>query len=385
MVKRPINSFVDYFLDIKPYHTKILEIIEQYSFIENLNIVIDDLIEFEEIIENTPLCNGTGFGIDFDNQCGFSTDTCCDLFTCVGGYGLIFDNSDLLVSATVNGYDNETPLLQLDGDYRYDTYLQIDSVTNNEILLKGNYSSLIYPHSLFIITNSKRLLITETIYNGVYVDGDFSDLFNNVNEFTIRKSANNDGNYGVIEAIFYRSENRTFIKTLGNNIDELDINSLGEILIRSHTKNNGVYQKTSISYDGVYTRIQLSSETPIKLPYEDDHGCIVLRTGFFPNRLLWINDGSDFSEMPEVKIISTNYDYNTDTTTIELNISMNDNISVYDLSNVTIVELRGYRFGAGFDGFNECTTPNPPHIYSTFSENLFIQIIDYSSNEEDEV
>ena len=46
MVKRPIDSFVKYFLDVKPYHTKILEIVERYLIDEDVNISIKENIFF---------------------------------------------------------------------------------------------------------------------------------------------------------------------------------------------------------------------------------------------------------------------------------------------------------------------------------------------------
>ena len=95
---RPIDSFIKYFGDIKPYHTKILEVVEQYVFREEINVAIEETYNLEVTLENDPLCKGVGFGLNFDNDCGFDALECCDLFECMGGFGLIFDNSDLLVT-----------------------------------------------------------------------------------------------------------------------------------------------------------------------------------------------------------------------------------------------------------------------------------------------
>jgi hypothetical protein len=72
MVKRPIDSFVKYFLDIKPYHTKILEVVERYEFAETIEVDIKEKFDLLHTFANNPLCKGVGYGLDFDDECGFS-------------------------------------------------------------------------------------------------------------------------------------------------------------------------------------------------------------------------------------------------------------------------------------------------------------------------
>lgn len=399
MVRRPIDSFVKYFLDIKPYHTKILEVVERYLFSEEIQVSIKENYSLFETLANDPLCRGVGYGLDFDDECGFSASSCCDLFTCLGGYGLIFDNSDLLMSAPVTSFDRNLGSITVSGDRRFDTYLRIESISSNNILkIRGNVTSIVSPHHLFVIAPINTYDVTETVSDGFYVSGNVRAQFLGVNEFEVLYSTANDDTYSVLNAIYRADQNRTYIKVFKPNLStddqtdtvSLDINSLGKIIIKSSTKNNGAYQRTDAFFDGTFTNIVLSSETPLLLPSEQSHGSIVLRTGLIPGRHVWLNDGTGFPAIPtisESKVLSRTYDPLSDSTTILLEIA---NSSVYDtltgtfdssaqldLSAIISVDLRGYYFGAGFDGLRECSIPKPPNIHTTFSEFLSIEVVLY--------
>ncbi len=388
MVKRPIDAFVKYFLDVKPYHTKILEIVERYLFDEDVNISIKENIFFTEEWGNEPLCKGVGYGLDFDDDCGFSSLSCCDLFDCIGGYGLIFDNSDLLVTAPISSYNAEAGTITVQGDRRYDTYYQIDAVTSNSILIRGNHVSSIAPHALFVVVPKSTYLVQETVFNGFYIAGNVAQQFAAANEFNLMRSTANDGIYSVVEAKYFSDSQRTFIRV---NRQDLDVNALGTIIVDSGTKNNAAYQRDSVFFNGTHTVIYLHPDsTQIALPNETKHGSVVLRTGFVAGRRVWLNNDPDVDAYSptssEAKIVDCSYNELDATTTITIDVAHNTtrieptliSDAQLDFANITSVQLRGYYFGAGFDGFKECSTPKPYNIHASISEFLSIEVIDYS-------
>lgn len=385
MSKRPIDSFIQYFLDIKPYHTKILEIVEQYKFRDDLNVTIDETLDFLEKWANDPLCKGVGYGLDFDDESGFDSTSNCDLFECVGGYGIIFDNSDVLVDAPLTTFGDGDPpadpvneelgIFYVSGDHRYDTYLQIAATSGTStIRVRGNVVDTLSAHNLFIIAPQKRFDISETAHNGFYIYGDAASLFNLKREFKVHVSSHNDGVYPVVEATYIPAVGatpaRTFIKVPNTDLNAAE---LGYILVNSGTKNNGVYLTIASSYDGTYTNILLHTDTPLKLTDETDHGVIVLRTAMIAPRRVWLQNNFAGPEMiGEYKIAFSDYDIDEDVTilTVESANPILPDTGVSDLH----VQLIGYFFGAGFDGFNECGPPNPNNVHIGFTEYLSIEI-----------
>lgn len=425
MVKRPIDSFVKYFLDVKPYHTKILEIVERYLFKDDVNIDIQENPFFHEYFINDPLCKPVGFGLHYDNGCGFSSYSCCDLFECVGGYGLIFDNSDLLVNApvAVGGVSEANGTLTLDGDFRYDTFFTIKEVTANTITIIGDATALFEAgdgsHNVFLVAPSDKLQIQEVSANGFWVAGNYKQQFDATTEFVVHKSQGNDSVYSVLEALYDTVSNRTFIRV--HTTEPLfqgsyNGNGNGFIITDSNTKNNGVYQKVGYIVQAptidspALTIIELHPDTPVKLPDETDHGSVVFRTGLFPERYVWLNGGQtvnndgitpDLGAYSDVKIIDTAYDIILDQTTIAIEVAHDasnnvaeDSIDLsqivdvddalnqvvpltvnFNLEDTVTVQLRGYHFGAGYDGLEECSTPLPSNVNTGFAEYLVINMI----------
>ena len=382
MSKRPIDSFIQYFLDIKPYHTKILEVVEQYKFRDDLNVTINETLTFLEKWANDPLCKGVGYGLDFDDESGFDSLSNCDLFECVGGYGIIFDNSDVLVdSPLVDAYDTgfvdeELGTFNVDGDHRYDTYLQIAATSgSNTLKVRGNVLDILDPHHLFIIAPEKRFDIIETVHNGFYVSGDAASLFNLKREFKVHTSSHNDGVFPVVVATYIPADTRTFIEVPNTDLNAAE---LGYIVVKSGTKNNGVYLISASSYDGIYTNIILHEDTPLKLIDETTHGVIVLRTAMIAPRRIWLQNDFEGPELiGEYKIALSDYDIDNDVTvlTVESANPILPDSGVGDLS----VQLIGYFFGAGFDGFNECGPPNPNNVHIGFTEYLEIEIVSFEA------
>lgn len=404
---RPIDSFIKYFGDIKPYHTKILEVVEQYVFREEINVYIDETPTFELTVSNNPLCKGVGFGLDFDDACGFDALECCDLFECVGGFGLVFDNSDLLVTAQVNSIDGSSGQLNIPfegvplhntgngqvhvaGNHLYDTFINIKSIPNlGEIRLDGDYSSYFNSHNLFWVVRKNSLAINSILtpitftLTGNHVDA----LLAKIN-FEVLNAGLNDGHYGVVNATYNTGTGLTTITTNR----ELPATTLGTILFESNNKNNGVYQMASFSVVAGETRIILEAETQARymdaeIPEEEGYGAIQLRTGFVPNRKLWIeNDNTPNHYVPlpcdpdednclpnngEWKINQAWYDVSTDETIIVVDGTLLDSTNP-----TTVIKLYGYETAAGYDALNECSEPQPFNINASISEYVVIQVID---------
>src|SRR5690625_1681741 len=127
----PLDSYIEYFKESKPYHTKILEIVETYEFEECICVHMEEDVLKHIGIENDPLCEETGFGLVFDDECGYDAIDCCSLFDCYGGYGFIFDNSDLVFehAITLVGNDDDTSqdgaYLELEGNHTTDLRIPI--------------------------------------------------------------------------------------------------------------------------------------------------------------------------------------------------------------------------------------------------------------------
>ena len=258
-ITRPLDSFIKYFYDIKPYHTKILEVIEQYHFTEDLHVEFQENMETEVVIENDPLCKGVGFGLDFDDECGFDALDCCDLFDCAGGFGLIYDNSDKLLEIPVDDINVETGEITVSGYHAYDTYINIKSVPNtNTIVLDGDYSQYFDHHKMFWVVRRNTYPVLSQTINTITVEGDIVAQVLSKRNLELQLSGTNDGHYGVTDAT-YDSGNTTI--TLNRELPSTS-SSLGRILVASSNKNNGIYQITGYTIQGTETHLNLKSTTP---------------------------------------------------------------------------------------------------------------------------
>ncbi len=366
-IVRPIDSFIKYFGDIKPYHTKILEIVEQYVFREEISVEFEETPSFEITLANDPLCKGVGFGLNFDDDCGFDALDCCDLFECIGGFGLIFDNSDLLVTLPVTNINGNFGQIVVPGSHLYDTYLNIKSIpTLGSIIIAGDQSSYFSKHEMFWVVrkNSYKMLTANAAT--VTIAGDHvKQLLAKIN-IEIQNAGANDGFYGILSATFASG-----ITTITLN-RTLPANTLGDIIVDADNKNNGVYQIDSFSIIGGDTVLQLTPDTQARLidsEVDGIHGAIQLRTGFIPNRKVWIE--GDLNNNGEWKITQAWYD-----TTQQATILVVDGTLVNSSASGTTINIYGYETGAGYDGLNECSEPKPFNINAAISERLTITIFD---------
>lgn len=365
---KPIDSLIEYIKDIKPYHTKFLEIIERYNFVECMDVGLSEILKVNVHIANTALCQPTGYGIEWDEKCGFDPLSCCDLFECIGGYGLIFDNSDILVSTPVLSIDSTIGTITVSGDYRSDIKLQIESIpTANSLTIKGDYSTLLTTHSLFAVQPLKIYEILETTIDSFVINGLHLSDFSNNPEFVVTFDDINSGQYSVI-AISEDANNTTIMVS-----QELtpSVTALGQIESAYNCTNQGTYQVTGASFDGIYTTIDISNtnEFDFTNANEQDFGAIQFRTALTSPRIITLI-GNDVENDRDFKVINTVHDSNADTTTITINGTL------VGSSTTGTVNLIGYNSGHGFDGFEDCSIPQPYNIHNNFSEYVLIEVND---------
>jgi hypothetical protein len=365
-IRRPLDAFVQYFLDVKPYHTKLLEVLEIYNFYDTINVSIDEQVTKDITFLNKPLCNATGWGVDWDDACGFDAISCCDLFDCIGGYGLIYNNSDLLVSANIIN-TTQDGTITLDGNYTYDLKLPIKNVLNqNQFSVHGNQTALFNKFNIFLVIPRHVYTINSVISNGFTVKGDISSEVVARRTFLVYGSDGNDANYEVTTASYDPGTNTTTIVVL-QHINH--VGGTGFIQVASSNKNNGVYQVSSVTFNGVDTIVAINGDAKHFTVLNDTTaGSVQFRSGLIYPRHITIQ-GSSANNDGDYKIIQSIYDYVSNTTKITVS------GLIPDVSTVGTVNLYGYEFEAGFEGGVECSIPKPADIHMVFSERLVINVI----------
>ena len=368
-IVRPIDSFIKYFGDIKPYHTKILEVVEQYVFREELIVDFEETPTFEITLANDPLCKGVGFGLNFDDDCGFDALSCCDLFECIGGFGLIFDNSDHLVTLPITNIDGLTGQVFVPGDHLFDTYLNIKSVPNlGSIIVEGDQTNYFSKHEMFWVVRKNSYKMLSASGTTLTILGDHTEQLLTKINIEIQQGGGNDGHYGVLNATYAGGVTTVTLNR------ELPYTTLGSVVVDSSTKNNNVYQIDSFTIVNGDTQLNLTPDTQARLTDDEVqnlHGAVQLRTGLIPNRKVWIEGDNNPVNNSEWKIVQAWYDVPSQSTVLVLD----GELQTSSTAGMT-VNIYGYETGAGFDGLNECSEPKPFNINAVFSERLTITIFD---------
>jgi hypothetical protein len=377
LINNSLDSFIEYFLDSKPYHTKLLDVIETYRIHEEIRVDIKEDIKKEIIKVNDPLCLATGFGLDYDDPCGYSAYTCCDLFDCFGGYGVYFDNSDNLVSEDIVEINDDEGYITLSNNHTSDVRINIKDIPNiHSLVLNGNFSSYFANHKILLVVDVVKLTIVNVSSDAITVEGNHSSLFANRNNFhIIGENTSHNGTHHFYSVEYDEGSDSTILylsKELNSNLSSL----LGvEISVKNNNPNTGVYEVLNYSYNSSddETVVNLSTNTPLSNDAQDLNeyqlGSVQLRTGLKYPRLLSIDDGNfmNTSQEQDHKILFSNYDYDTNLTRLYLS----GNLSVYD--QPAMIRTFGYFFPAGLDGGEECTPPKDENISVGLEE--FLEII----------
>lgn len=363
---KPIDALIKYFLEVKPYHTKLLEVVEKYRFNEYITISVDENHTLDITKKNRALCGPVGFGLIWDEECGFDAVECCDLFECIGGYGLIFDNSDLLVNETILNINDSADEIQVAGDHTFDRRIQIKNIpSSSKITLEGDHVSTFQTHKLFLVVPYFTLNIVDITQNSFFISGNKVSEIQSKKDFRVSGSRYNDGVYATSIVRYNPTTNRTEI--IVN--DELNTTLIsGYINVSSPNKNNGVYQVKTVTLVNGDTEIEIRNNNIFNHLNGTVHGSIQLRTGLIAPRRVW-HFNPDINDVVEYRISGQSYDTVSDITTITLA----ESISTPSTGDGEI-RLYGYRFGAGFDGFKECSTPKPYNVNLSVGEVLNITI-----------
>lgn len=367
---RPIDAFKKYFLDVKPYHTKILETVERYAFEEDLPLIISESIMFHIAYKNDPLCRVVGYGYIWDGECGFDAVDCCDLFDCLGGFGIVFDNSALVNQLNINSVESATDVIRVGGNHVYDVRGQVDSIpTHNTIQIFGDYTPYFAYQKIFLIVPVKTMEVIANTETQIFVSGNHVNILNNEKKFKLYNTGKDDGLYNVITAEYDTPTNRTIITISENQAIVPDLtNAFIEFKIGS--RNNGAYRAKSVTYDGSVTTIVLSEDTPLAFTNTtegDNHGSIQLRTGMRPGREIEVEE-TETSVDGVYTIIRSDFEPNSNETVIYLNRDIDED------AVQGVIKMYGYVHGAGFDGPADCSTPKHMHIKVGIAEKLIIEV-----------
>ena len=362
---QPIDSFVKYFNDVKPYHTKLLEVVERYKYSESIAVGISDVMHADITYRNDPLCKAVGFGLVFD-ECGFSNDNCCDLFQCLGGYGIVWDNSDLVAEYLISEI-NVNQELVIDGNHTFDRRLEILSIGADHLVLRGDQTSLFEDQKLFLIAPFNVYTIISASEESVDVYGDVSAELNAKKEFRISGSERSDGRYPVSEATYSQIENVTNIKIAGN---RSITGGMGGAYIETESSpfNQGFYAVKSVELSGGNTLVRVSDETRFKVESTSNNGSVQLRTGVTAPRQVWLDrDSASPDASREYRIADSYYNVTTGKTHIVLS-------ELLERDDYTHIRMYGYMTSSGFDNNEECDRPKPTNLHAVVSEKLVMRI-----------
>lgn len=364
---RPIDAFVKYVLDVKPYHTKLLEVVERYNFAEDLAVEFTETTFTDILYKNVPLCRPVGYGLIFDES-GYSSDSACDLFQCVGGYGLIFDNSDLLGQHSIVTRDYETDRVIINGNFIYDRRIEILSIDGDTAYLRGNVAADFDSHRLFLVSPYNVHPIKSFTSSTIVFEGDRASEFLAKQEFRIVGTRGLDGEYGVTTALYDAPNNHTVVTVAGHaNLSAISITG-GYAETETSPRNQGGYTVDNAAFDGSNTILKIKNgRFPVNT--STNNGSIQLRTGLLAPRHIWLKDATT-NEMQEHRIADTYYNIDHNQTHIIL-------AETLQRAGFTPTEVRlhGYMTTSGFDNDEECDRPKPTNIHTTFGEKLVIRIL----------
>ena len=396
LANSPLDSFIEYFLDAKPYHTKLLEIIETYRFSESMIVLMQEELLKDITVQNDPLCKLVGFGVDYDDECGYDAINCCDLFDCVtGGYGFLFDNSDVLVDAPVLELNSDDGYIKIAGNYTADKRIPILEIpTLDSVVLEGDYTSVFDRHRIFITTDVVHFEISSNDEHSIFIEGDHYDFFKNRNKFHIVGTETPyNGTYFYFNVEYNPNTNNTRFDisySISTGVDSplLIPNSLRGLSIVLRNINNpntapnyespniGIYQVVNHTYNSGTNRttIQVNGDdtpfhsTSLNLN-EYQVGSIQIREGVRYPRWVYLTDGVNLHDH---KILYSTYDHENNETIIHLS----GDLTSYNPNNLAM-EFSGYFFPAGYDSSTECGIPKDANIHTGLQEHFRIEIEDF--------
>jgi len=396
---KAIDSFLEYFREAKPYHTKLLEVVEKYSFFEAMDANFIERVNKRVVIVNEPLCKQTGFGLDYDDNCGYDAIDCCDLFDCNGGYGVVFDNSDLVASELIIAQNAKEEWFEVEGNHTDDTRFKILSIpSNNEVVVSGDASTILSNHAIMLVVNMLPFEVISNEEKFLILEGNHENFISNKNEFQITGTESDfNGKYVVRSAAYDADADQTTVEFHSfKSVSTNDLQGI-DIYFRNSEPNTGIYEIESSTFDGTNTTIttRAGSEfdfTDLALP-EYQKGSIQFRTAFKYSREIDIDlsEGSEFHNILYSEYIppgETDLNKTPNRTRIYVDGSFGDivldefgevieSLSTFSyVSGVDTLNMYGYFFNGGYDGNPECILPKDTHVYAMLEEKLVIRVDD---------
>lgn len=378
---RITSSAVDLFKQIKPYHTKLFEVVEQYTFNEDVTVRVSDTSQITITYAPRPDCMEDGWGLDYDSIfCGYDPVGCCEPFNCEGGYGIVWDDNNLYNLRTVTSVNEDQIQIVVAGDLTRDVLIPIHktesantiSVNTTDINLFTGDGTTTVQHSVFEIVGDRRLRIVsaDPIDNVLVVEHNrLQDLLPSTGG--VIQSPNYNQFVQIVESDVIDPD--TISVKLDSSVP-VDANWAGQVLqITVPYANAGLYGLSSALSPAhvIDGRVHLELNRPLEDLTTVGVGSIMLRTAVVHPRIVTIKADPDIEE--QATVLSSRYDPSTNQTLITLSHPLLD---VMPDSTGVILELRGTDSGQGFDGFPTCVANTDTLVYPRISEALHIEYID---------
>lgn len=383
---RVTNSAVKLFTTIKPFHTHVLDVVEQYVFEESFSVNVADAMQLKVTFAPKPDCDGEGWGTYYDNTfCGYDASKCCAPYTCTGGFGIVWDNTNIYAQYSSTSVNLGTNTVQVAGDVTHDTELPIVSYpSTNTVRVVATAALLdmfvgdgaVTPSQTVFELVADRHVTVRSIgtLNSIELN---TKLPNDVGNILILRRA--DGNDRIITVSSKTTNAQGYvvihIDTQSATIVSDDINSV--VIINQTTINAGTYALWNrvTSPPGAATVVYSSSPNAsivvagtidlvingeFPSPVEFGRGSIVLRTALtFPRQV-------DL-RAATYTILSSAYDRSTTSSTVTFSSQLDPNVIAGDQ-----ITLRGFDSGSGFDGYASCAALSDTLLAPILSESLVV-------------
>jgi hypothetical protein len=357
----PITSFEDYFNSIKPYHSKILEIVQKYNFYDNVVVNVDDSIFNAITWANQPLCLPVGFGLTWDDCCGFDSDECCTLGNCVTD-NTIYNNLTDVYSNAIQSIYAPGGEIDINGNLTYDLTFQIKKVFSASTLtVGGDITPYLSREPIFQIIPKNTVAFSLNGVNTITVPGNLTTQFVNAIRFYVYGTGYNDGVYTVASAAYNAQANTTQVVVYETMVP----NKPGFILVQTSSRNLGVYTVSDFIFNGTDTVITVDT-TQKSLVLESASPSLVFKTGYTQNRIVAINN-NDPNNNGQYQISTSTYNPTTNMTTVILKAGLIDNTEA-----VGTLDLMLRLDPTDYVADSACLPPQEANVSVNFSELLVI-------------